>query len=916
MNTITNLNHTSSEELRQLLEIQGIVIKKTAGTHFLIECPSCKKPEAFVYYNQGTRNIKCNRGNNCGLNVELWHYIAEKQGIDASNKFEILKYINEMLGREFKQEQAENYNIEKEERNKEQKFLADCNQIFFNTMNNDKENEQVLFSLMYLKKRGYTEEHIEQFSLGFFPDYNNLLESLITQYSYSNPDAVSLMLKYFKTILENNGKPHNSEDYRHRITFAWYNSRGDIAGFSVRRPTTQGLKGKYYYNDNMKTGEVLFNLSNLNIKDKKSLVVVEGVFDALTASYLSTEEVRQHYHFVACGKSTLSSEQALLLKNKGYSQVILFLDNDEAGKNFFSSVSKLREHNITSFVALISNEYQKVKDIDELIRTYPKANLQEILDDAKYAINVQIDLIIKNNSKNHKSLTDREKDTILTECSKLKPSLLMSEHEPYRKIIYEKLGISYDAADEVKNLEQNSNAANSDNVKSEIEKLKSEIQLKIQEAEDKEGKYSAIDIHDIRKRVHEIQLLNFRNNIAADKKDLNLLDNILTNIKKYNDLLTTDYEQDTPYTYSAFLADIKKSSHGLKTGFPALDQHVTIQPASLVFIAGRPSHGKTTMMLNLCRNMIEANPDKSFLFYSYEENKEDILLKIILGKTIPDKELNEEEGWTLLEKTKNQLRKYALVFARQKDGAIRTLSTNLDKVCKEVEQWINDGRLQILTKKPNVEILSSAIIERVLVSEKEKPVAAIFIDYVQKLNTEEERVTRQQELQRICQALLNTALDRRVNAAIILGAQVNREVKSLDTFNLDNMREAGDIEQDANLVLGVWDEQAAKLDSLQQRLASISVKIEDIETGCVPGGDLQNLQNTKKNIENRIKELYEQNNSANKNLIVKILKNRNGKKDVLVDLSSYPDRFLITGINNNHDHVDAAIESIRNKIKM
>ena len=175
MGTITSLSKTTPEEVRQLLEVHGILIKKATNDHFIIVCPSCEKPEAFVYHNQGTRTIKCNRGNNCGIELELWHYIANKQGMDASNNFEMLKYINKTLGREFKQEQIESYSAEREERNKEQKFLVDCNQIFFNALNNNQDKEQVSFSLMYLKERGYNEEHLRQFCLGFFPEYNDLL---------------------------------------------------------------------------------------------------------------------------------------------------------------------------------------------------------------------------------------------------------------------------------------------------------------------------------------------------------------------------------------------------------------------------------------------------------------------------------------------------------------------------------------------------------------------------------------------------------------------------------------------------------------------------------------------------------------------------------------------------------------------
>ena len=892
MSTITSLSQTSSEEVRQLLEMHGIIIKKTIGNRFDIICPSCEKPEAYIYFNEGTRTIKCNRGNNCGKELELWHYIADKQGIDPSNNFEILKYINEILGHEFKQEQIESYNAEREERNKEQKFLTDCNQIFFNALNNNKDDDRVSCALIYLQQRGYTEEHTKQCGLGFFPDYNDLRDLLVNNYSYSNSDAMDLMIKYFKSILDNNGKPHDSEEYRHRITFTWHNIRGDIAGFSVRKPTKQNLKGKYYYNDNMKTGEVLFNLNNLNIKDKKALVIVEGVFDALTASYLSTEEVRQNYHFVACGKNTLSIEQALLLKNKGYSQVILFLDNDEAGKNFFSSVSKLREHNITSFVALIPNEYQEVKDIDELIRKHPEANLQAILDNTKYAINVQIDLTIKNNSKNHESLTDREKDTIITECSKLKSSLLMSEHEPYRKVMYEKLGVRVEDQEEVTKLEQTTSTINSGNINSEIEKLKSDIQLKIQEIE--EGKHSNIDIHEFKKRVHVIQKLVLKNDIAADKikSDLKALDNILINVEKYNDLLCTNYDDDEAYSTGKILDLINNNPEGMLTGFKALDENIRIQPSSLVFVAGKPSHGKTTMMLNLLRNMIKAYPDKAFLFYSYEESIDQIWLKLISGEVI----LSEQISLPLDKRS---------MFLRKMTEEIKKVLTlecnsNVHDAYKEVTKWIKEERLQLLDRKPNIETLSSAIIERSQKAKKAgKPVAAIFIDYVQKLNTREQKINRQQEIQRICQTLLNTAMDKRVNAAIILGAQVNRSVESLSTLNMGSMREAADIEQDANLILGVWDERAAKLDRLQQRLEEVITRLENATTE-------ENKDAIKKHNELKIKiekEIETESKSSSTKKIIKVLKNRNGLKDICFDLSNFPARFLMENENKEREYL-------------
>ena len=137
---------------------------------------------------------------------------------------------------------------------------------------------------------------------------------------------------------------------------------------------------------------------------------------------------------------------------------------------------------------------------------------------------------------------------------------------------------------------------------------------------------------------------------------------------------------------------------------------------------------------------------------------------------------------------------------------------------------------------------------------------------------------------------------------------MNRDVKSLDSFTLDNMREAGDIEQDANLVLGIWDEQAGKLDSLYQKLETINNKLEEVKFG-IKDGDPNKLSESKGKIETEIKASSNTDTRTGKVLKVKVLKNRNGKKDVVVELESYPSRFLI----KEKDAVDNT--SIDDKIK-
>jgi replicative DNA helicase len=92
---------------------------------------------------------------------------------------------------------------------------------------------------------------------------------------------------------------------------------------------------------------------------------------------------------------------------------------------------------------------------------------------------------------------------------------------------------------------------------------------------------------------------------------------------------------------------------------------------------------------------------------------------------------------------------------------------------------------------------------------------AVLIDYIQKVKSKRTYQSRQLEIQDISRQLLETSLA--CSVPIVLGAQVNREVKGIEGLTLDTLREAGDIEQDANLVLGLWNKTQNKEDLERDR---------------------------------------------------------------------------------------------------
>ncbi len=86
-------------------------------------------------------------------------------------------------------------------------------------------------------------------------------------------------------------------------------------------------------------------------------------------------------------------------------------------------------------------------------------------------------------------------------------------------------------------------------------------------------------------------------------------------------------------------------------------------------------------------------------------------------------------------------------------------------------------------------------------------IGGVFVDYFQYLklpaSAAKRNLPRQEELKEICISLNNAA--KETGLPIVLLAQFNRKVVSVDMLHPTNIREAGDIEQIAHTLLGLWD---------------------------------------------------------------------------------------------------------------
>ncbi len=213
---------------------------------------------------------------------------------------------------------------------------------------------------------------------------------------------------------------------------------------------------------------------------------------------------------------------------------------------------------------------------------------------------------------------------------------------------------------------------------------------------------------------------------------------------------------------------------GIPVNFYDLDAMTQgLQRSDLIIVAGRPAMGKTSIVLNLAKNVAQIH-DLPVCVFSLEMSKEQLTYRL----------LSMEVGI--------------------ESGRLRTGRLNQDEwplLGKGIDML---GQLPLfIDDKPNLGVLEMRSLCRRLIAEQGKELGLIVIDYLQLMEgtTPDNRV---QELSRITRGL--KAMARELKVPVVALSQLSRGVESRTNKRpmLSDLRESGSIEQDADLVLMIY----------------------------------------------------------------------------------------------------------------
>jgi replicative DNA helicase len=206
---------------------------------------------------------------------------------------------------------------------------------------------------------------------------------------------------------------------------------------------------------------------------------------------------------------------------------------------------------------------------------------------------------------------------------------------------------------------------------------------------------------------------------------------------------------------------------GISSGFYNLDRMLNgFRSGELIVIGARPAMGKTAFALNVTYNI--ASQDKNVLFFSLEMNKKQIVPRIF--SMISEVSLGN------------------IINGMVDDEDAEKITTAFLKDAEILKRiFIDDSSIYL-----------NDIVKTAYTTEK---VDVIIIDYLQLIKTQGKYQMRYQELADISVTLRNLA--KELDIPVITLAQVNREVekKVNKRPTLADLRESGDIEATADVVM-------------------------------------------------------------------------------------------------------------------
>ena len=348
-----------------IIEIINSFVKlKRRGTNYIGLCPFHNEKSPSFTVSPSKEIYKCF---GCGRSGNTISFLMEHE---KYSYVEALKWL------------AAKYNVEIEEKEtspefKQQQQTADslfivnkfAQQFFSNTLLNSEEGMDV--GMTYLKERGFREETITKFELGYNPEARDTFTKAAVEKQFNKE-----ILKKAGLVVERENVLQ--DNYRGRIIFPIHNQSGKVSGFGARLIRKNDKAPKYINtpeNEIYVKSKILYGswFARQAIDKNDECLLVEGYTDVISLHQAGIENV------VASGGTSLTPDQLRLIK-KYTSNLTILYDGDAAGvKAALRGLDLALEEGLNVQLVLLPDN----EDPDSYVNKYGASKLTDFIKENK-----------------------------------------------------------------------------------------------------------------------------------------------------------------------------------------------------------------------------------------------------------------------------------------------------------------------------------------------------------------------------------------------------------------------------------------------------------------------------------------------------------------------------------------------------
>ncbi|MEA3317428.1 MAG: DNA primase, partial [Bacteroidota bacterium] len=366
------IDHSTIQRIIDTAEIvdvvQDFVNLKKRGVNYIGLCPfhNEKTPSFTVSPSKGIfKCFGCGKGGNA-VNFVMEH---EHLSYPEALKYLAKKYNIEIVEKEQTAEEIQQQN----ERSSLLIVSKFANSYFQDNLKNSEQGKAI--GLSYFKERGFRDETIKKFELGYSIDKS----TAFTDAALANKYKIQFLEKTGLTIVKGNNR---FDRFRGRVMFPIHSLSGNVIGFGGRILNVNKKSAKYLNSpesDIYHKSRVLYGMyqAKKSITQNDKCYLVEGYTDVLSMHQSGIQNV------VASSGTSLTIDQIRLIKRFTPNVTIIY-DGDEAGiKASLRGIDLVLEQDLNVKVLLLPNgedpdSFAKNNSVTEFIE-FIEANEEDFI---------------------------------------------------------------------------------------------------------------------------------------------------------------------------------------------------------------------------------------------------------------------------------------------------------------------------------------------------------------------------------------------------------------------------------------------------------------------------------------------------------------------------------------------------------